>query len=665
MQAALACARTDTFSVMPLAEVDDFNAFTMLMREARQIDLSPSWEALVRFAESAKALKLYNQYAGGCMNVVEHGLDLHLDPQIILPYVEGLLQHIGALKPRHVSSSYNAIGNFKDRIGDETGALHYYTLAYQNALPERISDQIYGVGNMGLAYIAVGDTIAARWALRRSVQLTALLEDDQDKHYNNAWDYYTLHRLFDEELRRDSFDYYLNAAYLAYRKIEDEPRRESEIALMVYPAFVERALRDDQVLLARNYVDTLRQRKSQLAPLNEARILQHTGNFEQAIFLLEHTKFLDFETEREAQDMLLALAQQTDDKARVAKYALAEIDHLKVKQKEAKAALANIAKTYTESFDRERALNAEHHRRELEVLQMWRRNAVTLVFAVSSLLIAAYLYRRYRVSNSRSQTLEALVTVKDVDLAKVNDVLEQQVKALEEFNQLLSHDLREPLRSISGFTTLLRRRIARYPELMRDFDYLDGAVGQLTHLHDGVELLRRTKEHFPQVKVIDLGASIADTASAVMLKYPGFEVNLDIPAGLQAVPTDSYLVSLVLRELLDNAAKFTDRSEPGAELTVTVVDTRIEMRVKDYGIGVDKAYHEQIFAVFKRLHRREEFGGAGIGLALARVATGKLGGQLTLEQSGAGSGSSFCFALRISLAMGEEMHTQLAGQAKA
>ena len=241
------------------------------------------------------------------------------------------------------------------------------------------------------------------------------------------------------------------------------------------------------------------------------------------------------------------------------------------------------------------------------------------------------------------------MSVREVDLDHANAELKRQVAALEEFNQLMSHDLREPLRSISGFTTILRRRITRYPELLRDFDYLESAVDQLSHLHEGVELLRATKEYVPRLKTTHLQATLTDTVAAVKMKYPDLAVALELTPDAKCLLTDSYALSLALRELLENAAKFAQANHQAATITVTTAASRLEIRVADRGLGIDTAYHEQIFTVFKRLHRREEFDGSGIGLAVARLAVEKLGGTLHVEKSRAGEGSTFLLSLPLAV----------------
>ena len=297
------------------------------------------------------------------------------------------------------------------------------------------------------------------------------------------------------------------------------------------------------------------------------------------------------------------------------------------------------------AVDRERALVDARRPYGLESLAFWRRNAISLGLAGLTLALFGYLYHRSRRSHSRSEQLQRLVSTRERELAEANVALARQVSALEEFNQLLSHDLREPLRSISGFTTLLRRRIGRYPDLTRDFDYLDAAVAQLTHLHEGVERLRHTKERPATIQPTDLRATLADTVAAVRMSRPGFAVDLCVDPACATVATDGYLVSLAVRELLDNAAKFCTAPASPARLDVRPAGPRLELRVVDRGIGIDPAYRERVFETFKRLHRREEFAGAGIGLALARLALGKLDGSVAVEATGVDTGTTLLVTL--------------------
>src|SRR5690606_38316746 len=107
------------------------------------------------------------------------------------------------------------------------------------------------------------------------------------------------------------------------------------------------------------------------------------------------------------------------------------------------------------------------------------------------------------------------------------------------------------------------------------------------------------------------------------------------------VHVDREALLIVLRNLLDNAIKFTrDVPMPRIEISAEVVGERVVLRVRDNGIGFDQTYHDQIFSIFQRLHANDRYEGTGIGLALSRKAVQRMQGRLWAE-SAPGEGATF------------------------
>jgi len=109
------------------------------------------------------------------------------------------------------------------------------------------------------------------------------------------------------------------------------------------------------------------------------------------------------------------------------------------------------------------------------------------------------------------------------------------------------------------------------------------------------------------------------------------------------VRADRQGLDLVLRNLIDNALKFSrDAKPPTITLSARSEGERIVLSIRDNGIGFDMKYHERIFEIFQRLHRSEEFAGTGVGLALVRKAMQRMGGRVWAESA---PGEGACFNL--------------------
>lgn len=249
-------------------------------------------------------------------------------------------------------------------------------------------------------------------------------------------------------------------------------------------------------------------------------------------------------------------------------------------------------------------------------------------------------------------------------LARANDELEQRVKQrteelehanqelrrrnaeLDEFTYIASHDLQEPLRKLMAFSDLLARDVGHElpAQAQKDLDFITGAAQRMQALVQALLALSRAgKEAMKPERVsLDACADKAIKALAVRIEETGAEIVRD---ELPTVPGDATMLTQLYQNLIGNALKFTtpDR-RPRVRLTAAQRDGGWELGVLDNGIGMKPEYAEQIFAPFKRLHGRDEYEGAGIGLAVCRKAVERHRGKIWAE-SQPGQGSHFKFTI--------------------
>ena len=224
------------------------------------------------------------------------------------------------------------------------------------------------------------------------------------------------------------------------------------------------------------------------------------------------------------------------------------------------------------------------------------------------------------------------------ELARTTEVLAHTSHQLERFVYTASHDLKEPLRAITGFSKLLVTRHADQLE--------DQARTYLDFVTDGAERLGRmigslqTFSLLSRHEVTRAEVSLASVVEGVLdgLDTDGTEVVVE---DLPAVRTDRTLVGEVARVLLDNALRYrTDDAGHRVTVTARTAPESWTLVVADTGIGVAPSDHDRIFDMFARLHTREAYAGQGIGLAVARMAAGRLGGRIEVD-SRPGEGSTF------------------------
>lgn len=236
-----------------------------------------------------------------------------------------------------------------------------------------------------------------------------------------------------------------------------------------------------------------------------------------------------------------------------------------------------------------------------------------------------------------------------VDITKLTQAeegLRAANRELEAFAYAVAHDLRSPLRAMSGFSSaLLEDHGKALPDEARDFAMeINKGSRRMGELLDGLLSLSRSTQGAMHLNRVDLSAMAQSLLNELKRQDPHRSVACRIAPDLIAYG-DARMLELVMRNLLGNAWKYTSRT-PSAVIMVDALthDAIRQFRVIDNGAGFDMAHVEQLFKPFQRLHRQEEFAGIGIGLATANRIINRHGGVMTAEGA-PGQGAKFCFTL--------------------
>lgn len=219
--------------------------------------------------------------------------------------------------------------------------------------------------------------------------------------------------------------------------------------------------------------------------------------------------------------------------------------------------------------------------------------------------------------------------------------LERANRDLEAFNASVSHDLRAPLRHMTGFVKLLQERCQLDEEGQRYAAHIAEAAGRMNTLIEALLHFSRTGRTALKPRPVSLARLVAEAREDVQA-----------PAGvvwevgpLPEVLADPALLRLVLVNLLSNAVKFSaGRTPPRIEVGCTYREDECVIFVRDNGVGFDMAAADRLFGVFQRLHNREAFEGTGIGLANVRRIIERHGGRVWAEGA-VDAGATFYFSL--------------------
>jgi PAS domain S-box-containing protein len=232
-----------------------------------------------------------------------------------------------------------------------------------------------------------------------------------------------------------------------------------------------------------------------------------------------------------------------------------------------------------------------------------------------------------------NRTLEQRVADRAAELVDANQQLRQ-------FAYGVSHDLRGPLRAIDGFATQLERHVAQaLDDTGRDYlQRIRDNAGRMSDLIDGLlELSRATSADVRQQQV-DLSLLAEWVGAELQDADPKRSARIDVQPDLHARGDERLLKSL-FTQLLGNAWKFSaQREQTRIEVRGTAQAGGLQLSVRDWGCGFDRAYADKLFEPFQRLHGQTEGGGSGLGLAIAQRIVRRHGGRIWAEsEPGVGS----------------------------
>ena len=311
---------------------------------------------------------------------------------------------------------------------------------------------------------------------------------------------------------------------------------------------------------------------------------------------------------------------------------------------EPERARAGYRRVFRESAVHDYALEIKHQDGHLTpvlynaALYRDKTGAVAGIFAAARDITARRLaekeLEKYR------QHLEELVENRTAELTAAN-------KELESFSYSVSHDLRAPLRHMSGFVELLKKRIKPLSdEKMSHYaEIISAASGKMGMLIDDLRAFSRIGRSDIRMNVVDVNRLVREAVEELGDECRGRDIHWKI-GNLPDVYGDPSMLSLMLVNLIANAIKYT-RSRPHAIIEIACLNDEngeITFFIRDNGVGFDMKFQDKLFGVFQRLHHEDEFEGTGIGLANVRRIISRHGGR-TWAEGALDQGATFYFTL--------------------
>jgi signal transduction histidine kinase len=254
-----------------------------------------------------------------------------------------------------------------------------------------------------------------------------------------------------------------------------------------------------------------------------------------------------------------------------------------------------------------------------------------------------------RAADERRQHAE-LVAVElrqaKAELERANEELLQSNDELRQFAFVASHDLQEPLRSITSFCNLLKEEYRDRLDEQADCyieRIVNGAKRMKALVTDLLSYSRVSRDEQVAFQEVDFREVVGDALANLQssINETGAEIFWD---ALPTVVGNRVQLIQLLQNTIGNAIMYRGAEPPRIDIDAQRVGESWEFSVRDNGIGIAPEHHQQIFEIFKRLHGRDKYPGTGIGLAVCKKIVERHGGQITVE-SQLGAGSVFRFTI--------------------
>ena len=311
--------------------------------------------------------------------------------------------------------------------------------------------------------------------------------------------------------------------------------------------------------------------------------------------------------------------------------------------KEMTESMANLKQDYEiHKIERENQITLLMKDQELAKAKSYTNIAVMGGAMLVFLLIWVFMYMKNKAAVEKNELLVA----KNAEILRQNEFLANSNQDLEKFAYIISHDLKEPLRNINGFTKLLSKKISKYT-LDKDINeyasFIVNSTHQMSELLNGLLTYSKVGVDQSEKSMVILNHTLVKVTNGMRIQLREKNCHV-VVEDLPSVFGRSSQLMQVFQNLLANAIKFSDKEEN--KITIGVKEEKYEycFFIKDEGIGIDPEYQKDIFVVFKRLHNRAVYKGSGIGLATCKKIIEEHGGRIWVE-SEVGKGSCFYFTL--------------------
>lgn len=287
-------------------------------------------------------------------------------------------------------------------------------------------------------------------------------------------------------------------------------------------------------------------------------------------------------------------------------------------------------------------LRSQQEKNEI-ILSQQRRN---LLYAIGLLaafaVVALLLLLGYRSNKKFSEELQLQVDEKTRELRDSNDKLKESNIELENFAYIASHDLKEPLATISSFSELLKKSSDNFsPTSNQYLNIINNSSAQMKTLIQDILTFSKIDNSDLRIEKVDSSEIVEQVIASLKAQIESKKATIEIDKSLPSINAPKSELFQIFKNLIANGIKYNEN--PNAQIRISCEENKDKyiFSVKDNGIGIAPEHREKIFEMFKRLHTKDKYKGTGLGLAICKKIAEKLGGKIWIEDAKPGSDFKF------------------------
>ena len=277
------------------------------------------------------------------------------------------------------------------------------------------------------------------------------------------------------------------------------------------------------------------------------------------------------------------------------------------------------------------------------IAQQKQTNYALITIALLLLLLGGNLYYFYIINKKRSAFLEEKVEERTQEFMTSNQKLIESNKELQNFAYIASHDLKEPIVTITAFSTILQKEVSQLgnPKLIEVTDFINSNSNRLLNLVQDLLEFSSLGNGSQKANSIDLNNTI-NTIQNIIESNMKSAFKIICNQTLPCVKSyDSKLFTLFLN-LIANGLKYNQSQVPKVVINYHIDDSKCTFSIADNGIGINPEHFDKIFIMFKRLNNRSKYEGSGLGLASCKKIIESMDGKIWVESDNK-TGSTFYF----------------------